>query len=79
MTVNSYLVWDPKSREALAFDSGASCEPMLAYAQENSLQIKLILLTHTHPDHILDLTKLKAATSAPSLSPPWSPPLGRSP
>src|SRR6266481_4984138 len=29
MRVNAYLVWDSKSREAVAFDSGADSEPML--------------------------------------------------
>jgi hypothetical protein len=27
MTVNAFLVWDPKSREAIAFDTGADCGP----------------------------------------------------
>ena len=62
MTVNAYLIWDPKSREAVAFDTGATCQPMLDFAKSNGLSIKLILLTHTHPDHIADLAKLKAAT-----------------
>ena len=28
MTVNAYLVWDPASREAVAFDTGADCGEM---------------------------------------------------
>ena len=66
MTVNSYLVWDPVSREAVAFDTGANCQPMLDYAKENGLQIKLILLTHTHGDHVKDLAKLRLETGAPA-------------
>ena len=65
MTVNAYLVWDPATREALAFDSGGDATPLLAYATAHGLAIKLILLTHTHVDHIADLPKLIAATSAP--------------
>jgi hydroxyacylglutathione hydrolase len=64
MTVNAYLVWDPKSREAAAFDTGATCQPMLDFARSNNLSIKLVLLTHTHPDHIADLAKITAATGA---------------
>ncbi len=26
MTVNAYLVWDPVTREAVVFDTGADCE-----------------------------------------------------
>jgi hydroxyacylglutathione hydrolase len=64
MTVNSYLVWDPKSKEAIAFDTGADSSPMLALAKERGLSIKLILLTHTHPDHIADFARLKKETGA---------------
>jgi hydroxyacylglutathione hydrolase len=64
MTVNAYLVWDPKSREAVAFDTGATCQPMLDFAKRNNLSIQLILLTHTHADHIADLKGITAATGA---------------
>ena len=64
MTVNAYLVWDPQSLEAIAFDTGASCQPMLDFARSRNLSIKLILLTHTHGDHIADLAKLTAETGA---------------
>ena len=29
MTVNAYLIWDPGTREAIAFDTGADCSAML--------------------------------------------------
>lgn len=64
MTVNAYLVWDPASRAAAAFDTGATSAPMLEAARERGLKIQLILLTHTHADHIADLDRLKAETGA---------------
>jgi glyoxylase-like metal-dependent hydrolase (beta-lactamase superfamily II) len=64
MQVNAYLVWDPASREAVAFDTGASCAGMLDFAQQHDLLIKLILLTHAHPDHIADLNQLANKTGA---------------
>jgi len=66
MTVNCYLAWDPKSKEAVAFDTGADSGPMLRLAKERGLTIKSILLTHTHPDHIADLGRLKKETGAPA-------------
>ena len=33
MMVNAYLVWDPASKEAVAFDSGADCSAMLEHSQ----------------------------------------------
>ena len=66
MTVNAYLVWDAESKEAAVFDTGADCSPVLQFIKANALRVKLILLTHTHPDHIADLARLKTATGAPA-------------
>jgi len=66
MTVNSYLVWDPASADAVAFDTGADCTGMLELIAEKKLRVKFILLTHTHGDHIFDLDRLKSKTSAPA-------------
>src|SRR3954469_18574987 len=48
MTVNSYIVFDPKTKEAAVFDTGATAKPMLDFAKEHGLKVQLILLTHTH-------------------------------
>jgi 3-hydroxyisobutyrate dehydrogenase len=66
MTVNYYLVWDAKSKQAVVFDTGADCSAALRFARANGLNIRLILLTHTHVDHIVDLPRLKAETGAPA-------------
>jgi glyoxylase-like metal-dependent hydrolase (beta-lactamase superfamily II) len=58
MTVNSFLVWDPVSKEAAFFDTGSDGQPMLDFAHEHALQVKQIFLTHIHTDHILDLDRL---------------------
>jgi glyoxylase-like metal-dependent hydrolase (beta-lactamase superfamily II) len=65
MTVNAYLVWDSASRDAVAFDTGADCGPMLQRIEADKLTVKLILLTHAHPDHVADLRRLRKATGAP--------------
>lgn len=64
MTVNSYVAWDAATREAVAFDTGADCSGMLELLQKEKLTLKLILLTHTHGDHIFDLDRLKEKTGA---------------
>jgi hydroxyacylglutathione hydrolase len=64
MTVNSFMAWDPKAKAAVFFDTGAEASGMLKLAKDNGLKAELILLTHTHPDHIADLAKLKSATGA---------------
>ncbi len=66
MTVNSYLIWDSKTKEAAAFDSGADVTGMLDFVKAKGLSIKLILITHTHGDHIFDLDRLMEKTGAPT-------------
>lgn len=61
MTVNSYLVWDSRSKLAAAFDTGADCTGMLDTITGESLRVRYIFLTHTHDDHIADLDRLAAA------------------
>lgn len=77
MTVNSYLVWDARNKVAAAFDTGATCEPMLDLLRAEGLALRYIFLTHTHDDHIADLDRLagetKAEVWASELEPaPWS-------
>jgi hydroxyacylglutathione hydrolase len=62
--VNSYLVWDTRTRLAAAFDTGTTCEPMLDLVHAEGLNVRMIFLTHTHDDHIADLEKLASATRA---------------
>jgi len=58
MTVNAYLAWDPATRDAVAFDTGADCGEMLRRIDQEKLSVRLILLTHAHPDHVADLHRL---------------------
>ncbi|MFT3828682.1 MAG: MBL fold metallo-hydrolase [Opitutaceae bacterium] len=55
MTVNAYLVWDPASRRAALFDTGASARPLLEEIEKRQLVLEAVFLTHTHRDHIADL------------------------
>jgi glyoxylase-like metal-dependent hydrolase (beta-lactamase superfamily II) len=74
MTVNAYVVFDPQTRQAVhreggspraaAFDTGADADGMLHFIREKQLTLALILLTHTHTDHVFELDRLKDATGA---------------
>lgn len=66
MTVNSYLVWDPATKEAVAFDTGTDCDGALEAIETHGLTLELILLTHSHGDHIYELDRLKEKTGAPA-------------
>src|SRR5256885_509960 len=69
MLVNAYLVWDPAAKHAAAFDTGADSAAMLKLATKENLSVKMILLTHAHPDHVADLPRLREETSAEVFSP----------
>jgi glyoxylase-like metal-dependent hydrolase (beta-lactamase superfamily II) len=64
MTVNSYLVWDPRDKIAAAFDTGGSAESMLDLIHAEGLRLRYIFLTHTHDDHVADLDRLARETKA---------------
>lgn len=50
---NNYLVADPASKEAILIDCSCPEDDMIQWANTNGFQIKYILLTHAHFDHVL--------------------------
>ena len=57
---NSFLVWND-NKEAYFFDcEGESLEKVFDFIKENGLDLKYIVLTHGHGDHICGLNKMKA-------------------
>jgi glyoxylase-like metal-dependent hydrolase (beta-lactamase superfamily II) len=79
MIVNAYVVWDPASHAAAAFDTGADCREMLRFAKHHKLNVQLILLTHAHADHVADLPALREETGADVFTPTREPVPGAEP
>ena len=50
--VNTYLVFDEKSKEAVIIDLGGKSPELVDEIKKNNLKIKYILNTHGHFDHI---------------------------
>src|SRR6266508_3010626 len=73
MAVNAYLVWDPTTRAAAAFDTGADCSEMVRVANRQKLTVKLVLLTHAHADHVADLPRLREETGGQVFAPAREP------
>ena len=69
MAVNAYLTWDPATRVAAAFDTGADSKEMVRFANRHRLNVQLILLTHAHADHVADLPCLREETGADVFTP----------
>ena len=79
MAVNAYLVWDPTSRAAVVFDTGADSSEMVRFATKEKLNVQLILLTHAHADHVADLPRLREKTGAQVFTPAREPVPGAEP
>ena len=60
---NCYLLTDETAGNATAvIDPGGSADQILARIRKNNLDVKLILLTHGHFDHVGAVASLKKAT-----------------
>ena len=64
MYENAYVVQNKKTGEALVIDPGANPEKILKVIQEWKADVKAILLTHGHFDHIGAIKEIKQATGA---------------
>jgi hydroxyacylglutathione hydrolase len=64
---NCSVIGDEASREAMVIDPGDDIERVLSLIQKHNLQVKQIVITHAHIDHVGGAMKLRAATGAPIL------------
>lgn len=64
MDANSYIVAAEDTNEALVIDPGGSVEKILNLLKEHDLNVKYIVNTHGHIDHIAANEKLLAETNA---------------
>ena len=60
----SYIIADKESKEAAVVDPGWEINKILETAKKYDLNIKKILMTHTHYDHAKELKKIVDATDA---------------
>jgi len=65
MRVNAFLIWDPNTRIAAAFDTGADASELLSTVQTLDLKLESIFITHSHGDHTVELETLINACSPP--------------
>jgi hydroxyacylglutathione hydrolase len=64
---NCSVIGDENTREAMVIDPGDDIEDVLAIIRKHNLQVKQIVITHAHIDHVGGAMKLKGATGAPIL------------
>lgn len=64
MQENTYLYYDEKTREAVIIDPALNFKDEIEAINRLGLDLKYILLTHGHADHIGDVVELKEKTGA---------------
>jgi hydroxyacylglutathione hydrolase len=64
---NCSILGDPETRDAIVVDPGDEVERILEILREHRLNVRAIVSTHTHIDHVGGLALLHAATKAPVL------------
>lgn len=55
ISTNCYMVIHEETNEAIVIDPAYHPKKMLDYAKENDIEVKAILLTHGHFDHIMGI------------------------
>jgi hydroxyacylglutathione hydrolase len=64
---NCSIIGDVTTHEAMVIDPGDDIADILALIGKHNLQVKKIVITHAHIDHVGGAMKLRAATGAPIL------------
>ncbi len=64
---NCSIIGDETTHEAMVIDPGDEIQTILALVRQHNLQVKQIVITHAHIDHVGGAMKLRAATGAPIL------------
>jgi glyoxylase-like metal-dependent hydrolase (beta-lactamase superfamily II) len=64
---NCSVIGDETTHEAMVIDPGDDIENVLALIRKHNFQVKQIVITHAHIDHVGGAMKLRAVTGAPIL------------
>ena len=64
IATNCYIVGSDSTRKGMAIDPGAEAKTILKSIEKTGLSIELIVVTHSHFDHIGAVNSLKDATGA---------------
>ena len=64
---NCSIIGDETTRDAMVIDPGDDIADVQAIIQKHNLQVRQIVITHAHIDHVGGAMKLRQATGAPIL------------
>lgn len=61
---NCYIIGDKNTKDCAIIDPGGNSKGILSECKDNNLNVKYIILTHGHGDHIAGVYDIKEATGA---------------
>ncbi len=65
LQVNTYIVGDEVTRDAVVIDPGGQAPEIMRIIKEEGLTLRRIINTHAHFDHVTGVEALKEATGVP--------------
>lgn len=65
MDQNGFIYYDGNTKEGVIIDPGAHADVFINYVKKENINIKAILLTHSHGDHIGAVGEIKKALKCP--------------
>lgn len=68
MEENTYVCYDENTLDAVVIDPSLNIDEEKKFIKDNNLNVKYIMLTHGHADHIGDVLELKKMTGAKILA-----------
>lgn len=63
--MNSFLLMDPQSNEAIFIDPGGEADKLIKAVESKNLNLKCIINTHCHIDHVAELSIVKKHFDVP--------------
>jgi len=61
---NTYCCFDPNTLEGVLIDPGFNCKGIVSFINSEKIDVKAILLTHGHYDHIMSARRIVDFTKA---------------
>ena len=59
LKTNSYLLYDPSTKEAALFDVGDSVNKLMSIIKEKKLEVRYLFCTHLHFDHVMGIEEIR--------------------